>query len=254
MPLLLRLLGLGSVARAGSELPPGLPRVVSSVLLVVANLVPVWGVLHGDLGVGDVFVLYWIENVAVWLVTIVKIATAQAPEDPTKVTMTMNGRRVAPDPRVMAGFFAFHYGLFTLVHGVFVFLIAAGVFSGIATTTSATSMAATAAAETGLAGVDGPGILIIWIIAGIAQLLIAARGPLPARRGTALMMSAYPRMIVLHLGVIGGAILIAESGWPPIAAVLLIALHGIVDAFEWMLSARRANRPGSAPTVSVRLG
>ena len=140
------------------------------------------------------------------------------------------------------------------MHGVFVFLIAAGVFSGFATTTSTTSTAATAAAETGLAGVDGPGILIIWIIAGIAQLLIAARGPLPARRGTALMMSAYPRIIVLHLGVIGGAILIAESGWPPIAAVLLIALHGIVDAFGWMLSARRANRPGSGPTVSIRLG
>lgn len=237
--------------------PTSAPTHALARLLAIAayTLLPLASVLALGWDWREVIILYWLENLTLGAAMVIRLLRTRG--DPGPEPMIINDRRVAQTPKTigwLARFFVLHYGLFTLVHGVFVFLIAAGVFSGIATTTSATSMAATAAAETGLARIDGPGILIIWIIAGIAQLLIAARGPLPAQRGTALMMSAYPRMIVLHLGVIGGAILIAESGWPPIAAVLLIALHGIVDAFEWMLSARRANRPGSAPTVSVRLG
>ena len=239
--------------------PTSAPTHALARLLAIAayTLLPLASVLALGWDWREVIILYWLENLTLGAAMVIRLLRTRG--DPGPEPMIINDRRVSQTPKTigwLARFFVLHYGLFTLVHGVFVFLIATGVFSGFATTTttSTTSTAATVAAETGLAGVDGPGILIIWIIAGIAQLLIAARGPLPARRGTALMMSAYPRIIVLHLGVIGGAILIAESGWPPIAAVLLIALHGIVDAFGWMLSARRANRPGSGPTVSIRLG
>lgn len=230
--------------------PTSAPAHTSARLLAIAayTLLPLAGVLALGWDWREVIILYWLENLTLGAAMVIRLLRSRS--DPGPEPMIINDRRVAQTPQTigwLAGFFVLHYGLFTLVHGVFVFLIAAGVFSGFATTTtSTTSTAATAAAETGLAGVDGPGILIIWIIAGIAQILIAARGPLPAQRGTALMMSAYPRIIVLHLGVIGGAILIAESGWPPIAAVLLIALHGIVDAVSWMLASRRDRANASA--------
>lgn len=241
MPLLLRLLGLGSVARAGSELPPGLPRVVSSVLLVVANLVPVWGVLHGDLGVGDVFVLYWIENVAVWLVTIVKIATAQAPEDPTKVTMTMNGRRVAPDPRVMAGFFAFHYGLFTLVHGVFAFVLAF-----------------TTGGFTGSAGFWVLSVLVlVWSHALSLALHWFGRDERARATPSRTMLLPYPRMVVLHLSVIGAFFLLGGPDGRPAEAigpvVLLCGLKTLVD-LGFHLREHRSTPPVDPVALQPRPG
>lgn len=217
MPLLLRLMGLGAVVRAGSSLPPGVPRVVSSALLVVANLVPVWGVLQGDLGVGDVFVLYWVENVAVWLVTIVKIATAQQPEDPTRFTMTMNGRRVPPDPRVMAGFFAFHYGLFTVVHGVFAFVLA-----------SATG------GFTGSAGFWVVSVLVL-VMSHVLSLALHwfGRAERAHARASRTMLLPYPRMVVLHLSVIGAFFLLGGPGGRPAESigpvVLLCGLKTLVD-------------------------
>jgi|GEM_PF-1261272 len=217
------------------------------------TLLPLVGIFFLGWDWREVIILYWFENVALGIAMVIRLLRTR--RDPGPEPMIINDRRVAQTPATigwLAGFFTLHYGLFALVHGVFVFLIAAGVFSGFTQAPGATS--APGAADTGLAGVAWPSILIIWLVAGAAQIVTAACGPLPAQRGTALMMSAYPRIIVLHLGVIGGAILIAESGWPPIAAVLLIALHGLVDAVSWMLGARRARRPGSAPAVSVRLG
>lgn len=217
MPLLLRLMGLGAVVRAGSTLPPGVPRVVSAALLVVANLVPVWGVLQGDLGVGDVFVLYWVENVAVWLVTIVKIATAQQPEDPTRFTMTMNGRRVPPDPRVMAGFFGFHYGLFTVVHGVFAFVLA-----------SATG------GFTGSAGFWVVSVLVL-VMSHVLSLALHwfGRAERARARASRTMLLPYPRMVVLHLSVIGAFFLLGGPGGRPAESigpvVLLCGLKTLVD-------------------------
>lgn len=123
-------------------------------------------------------------------------------------------------------FFTFHYGMFTLVHGVFVFAIIGGAFGP-------------ASAATTQGGIDWVGILIVWAIGGLAQVLIAAFGPLPVQRGNALMMSAYPRIITLHIAIIGGAFLIAILGLPAIAAIVLIALHGAIDAVGWMRAARR---------------
>ena len=228
---------------------PGTPTLARLLAIAVYTLLPLAGVLLLGWGWREVIILYWFENVALGAAMVVRML--RTTRDPGPEPMIINDRRVQQTPGsilALTGFFVLHYGLFTLVHGVFVFLIAGGAFSGVGTGPDANAgaglgtTAAAAPGTTGLAGIDWPGILIIWIVGGLVQLLIAALGPLPRQRGTALMMSAYPRIIVLHVGIIGGAILIAESGWPPIAAVLLIALHGLVDAVGWMLASRRDRR------------
>lgn len=78
---------------------------------LATNLFVLAGVALWDWPPGNVFVLFWIENVVLGVVTVVRIRTAAG---------TSQG--VERPPR--AGFFVMHYGLFALVHMVFVMMIA----------------------------------------------------------------------------------------------------------------------------------
>lgn len=202
----------------------GLPRapLLSSVSLAVGNLLPLWAVWQGHMSVGDVFIVYWLENVAVWAITIAKVRTALGAGKAGAVTMTMNGRSVDPaDPAPLAYFFALHYGIFTVVHGVFAFVMA---FLG------------------------GGGLHPwTWLLTGFA-LVLSHLGSLwinwydggerlRVSPATA-MWQPYPRMLVLHVGILVGFALVLNSvdsadtpsGLVQLAPVLvLLGLKTVVD-------------------------
>ena len=102
--------------------------VAAVVALVVANAIPIIGVAFFDWSLITILVLYWIENGVVGLWNVPKIALAEAPPTGVSATATFNRRPVAglsiPAQRRFAmPFFAIHYGIFWLVHGLFVFLM-----------------------------------------------------------------------------------------------------------------------------------
>ena len=121
MNTVLRFLGIMLVAGLAARLPGPLARLATAVVLVVVNLLPVWAVVTERIGMGDVFLVYWIENVVVWACGIVRTATAEGPGTGT-VAVTTNG---VPGDMSSAKFFALHYGIFTLVHGVFTIIVVA---------------------------------------------------------------------------------------------------------------------------------
>lgn len=171
MPPFLRFLGLGLIANVGTRLPNRTARSISAVILIIANLLPLWAVWRGELGVGDVFVIYWLENVVVWLLSIIRICTSNG--DATRFAQ--------------AAFFAFHYGLFTFVHGAFALILAllSGGFKGTA---------------------------LYWILA-VAMMLVShlvslglnwfGQGERRHVTPGQAMALPYPRMLVLHGAVIG---------------------------------------------------
>lgn len=222
--------------------PPLAPRILT---VAIYTLLPVAGLLFFGWDWREVIILYWLENVALGVAMVIRMLRTLG--DPGTTTMVVNGRTLDPGPVaviVMTLFFCVHYGLFTLVHGVFVFVIAAGGFGAAGPSDStfvASSLGGPDAAS--LATIDWIGVLIVFAVGGLIQLLIAAFGPLGEKRGGALMMSAYPRIIVLHVTILGGAFLIANLGWPPIAALLLIGMHGLVD----LVAIVRANRAHREP-------
>jgi hypothetical protein len=201
------------------------------ITLLAYTALPLVGVLLLGWDWRAIVLLYWLENISLGVaMVIMMLRSADAPggDDPDVVgNLSINGRPVRGDGagRALAGFFALHYGIFTLVHGVFVLLLIAGVF-----------IPTTVAPE---APLNWWGPLIVWLIGGSAQVLMARFGPLPERRGSRLMMSAYPRMIVLHVSVIVGISAIETFQWPAAAAVLLIGLHAVVDGVAWLISAAR---------------
>ena len=225
----------------------GLPRapLLSAGSLVLGNLLPIWAVWAGHMSVGDVFVVYWLENVAVWAITIVKVASARGEATPSRATMTVNGRPVdQTNPTAMAFFFAFHYGIFTLVHGVFAFVLAF------------------------MAG--GRLHPLSWLLAGLALALSHlaslwinwyAGGERWRVSPVTAMWQPYPRMLVLHVAVILAFFFVLPSGDGSVPGtssptgvtqlVPVLILFGLKTVVDLALHLRERLRSGSA---SLSLG
>lgn len=208
---LLRILGIELLARAGRRLPGRVAPLVTALLLVAVNLLPLWAVLRGSAGMGDVFLVYWCENVVVWACGIVRIATAAGTGGPEVRPTSGRG------PISNASFFALHYGIFTLVHGVFTLVMVV------------------------LVGLVGSALDVLLLVLAIVVSHVVSLGMnwfgrqerLVVSPGRA-MMTPYPRMIVLHVAIIGGFVLIGgpgatDDGGQVRAVALLCGLKALID-------------------------
>ena len=90
-------------------------RRLSVWTLVLANLVPVYGVLALGWDVFPLVLLFWLENVVIGAFNVLRLLVAR-PDDGGVWALKV----------VIVPFFIVHYGLFTMVHGVFVFVLFAG--------------------------------------------------------------------------------------------------------------------------------
>ena len=241
---LLRILGVELMARLGRRLPTPVARALSAAILVGANLLPVWAVLDGRLGMGDVLLVYWFENVVVWFTTTVKLLTSTRRRDRSgahpvrgpglrRLEGWLGARSwVSGDPGYALSF-AMRFGLFTLVHGAFTAVVV------------------------GLVGLRGG--LLDWVAtAGVILLshLLSVGLNWFGRRERAsanpawVMVAPYPRMLALHLTVIGGFFLLGGVDGRTahdLAAVALLmgaktALDLVLHVVEHAVLARRAAR------------
>ena len=94
------------------------------VALVVANVIPLIGVLFFGWSVWTILIVYWLENGIVGAFNVMKIARAQGGDDDAATGWTINGRPATSMAKAgLIPFFVMHYGLFWVVHGVFVFTL-----------------------------------------------------------------------------------------------------------------------------------
>ncbi len=207
--LVLRLLGLNLLSHVGTRLSNPAARTTSSLALILANLLPLLGVLNGELGLGDVFVLYWAENVVFWGTTTIRILTAGGGESPSS---DVPATRSNP---FLAGFFAMHFGIFTVVHGVFAITLAllSGGFTG-----SAWSWAL----------VLGAMLASHLVSLGLNWFGRDERLGVTAEKA---MFAPYPRMVVLHVAVIAAFALVLATGnkHSVTAVALLCGMKAVVD-------------------------
>lgn len=183
----------------------------SSAALVVANLVPLYGAIFLDWAVFDIVLLYWLENVIVGFLNAVRMGVV-----PTK----NKGPAEVFEKGFMIVFFLFHFGIFTTVHGVFVFSL----FSD----------------HGGVGGVHDLPFLFAghlkWaILALIASHLISFFFNFLGRKEylnttvSKQMGAPYPRMLALHFAIVLGAAAIDAMGQPLIFLVILVVGKTIAD-------------------------
>src|SRR5256885_4085854 len=87
----------------------------SAILHLLANLTPLIGVLLHHWTVFAVVLLYWSENVIVGGFNVLRMLIARPQQG---LAWAMKA--------FLIPFFCIHYGMFTFVHGVFVFLLLGG--------------------------------------------------------------------------------------------------------------------------------
>ncbi len=193
----------------------------SALSLLAANALPLLGVLLWGWSLFTVVVIYWAENVVIGLINILKLISCGSSVVESKDFPYKRGAKFFCVP-----FFTVHYGIFCLVHGVFVFVLL-GVEEG------------------GHGGPLGdwpePFELLretggLWAIVGLAMSHFFSfvrnylvGGEYQRVSLTALMIQPYGRIIVLHLAIIFGAFAIFFLGGPIWLLVILIVGKTALD-------------------------
>lgn len=195
--VLLRFLGFNLLSEFGARSSNRTARTVSVAVLLAANLLPVVAVLRGYAGMGDVFVVYWFENVVVGAVTVIKILTCTQPATAWNHAGT-------------AAFFTVHYGIFTVVHGVFTAMFVH--LSGGLHTSPQRLL----------------GLMAAMTVSHVVSLWLNwfGSGERHAYSPEKAMWLPYPRMLVLHVAVIGTGFLVFSmtGGYGSPQALAAVAL------------------------------
>jgi len=193
--------------------------------LVIANLVPVFGVLQLDWDVGAIVVLYWCENLVIGVFTVIKLFMAAGVRALFNVL-----------------FFMVHYGGFCGVHGVFVLELTG--FGGDGPEVM-----------TALQGYTWPGPLVFpQLLFEVARSVIAAAPPaliygvaaLFLSHGISFALNYIGRILVLHIAIIAGGFLVSSLGSPLGLLLALVALKIGMDIMLHRRSHRRSARHAAA--------
>jgi Family of unknown function (DUF6498) len=187
----------------------------SGLVLLAANLVPLYGVLVLGWSVYPLLLLYWLENVIIGGSTALRMICVDPPDGVTWVAKAF-----------MVPFFCFHYGMFTLVHGL---LLTSFFGPGDLPHTQAGPLTLTSQ-------FDGVRQAIETLHLGWQVLAIAlshafsfawnylGRGEYRRASVSALMAAPYSRVMLLHVVILIGGFAAQALHSPVWALVLLVAL------------------------------
>ena len=189
------------------------PR-VSAGALVLANGIPLLGVLYGGWNAFDILVVFWLENAIIGFFNVLKMIWAR--DDATRDVFSwwsMFFQKLCMIP-----FFIVHYGGFTALHGFFLFEGLPSLFEGISLLLDRTWFAVSVA---GLTLSHGISFFINYI--GRREYRRAALG--------VLLYRPYARIVVMHLAICLGGFPVMAYDSPVGFVVLLVPLKIVADLF-----------------------
>lgn len=215
--------------------------------LVVANLLPLAGVLFWGWRLIDLLTLYWIESAVVGVYTVLKILLAGRSRGPVAVAVV--------GKLFIIPFFVFHYGLFWLVHGMFLQVL----FTGRTMDQALTGIFDNPALSGGLAFFASPLIALaqadhqLWPVIGLllshgVSFVTNYIGGGEYRRTAPneAMGQPYSRVFVLHLVIIGGGFVAMALGQSLPALLLFVGLKVVVDLRAHLREHRKVAPVGEA--------
>ncbi|HMG19120.1 MAG TPA: DUF6498-containing protein [Gemmatimonadales bacterium] len=184
----------------------------SLIVLLVANALPIFGVLFLGWTVFPLVLLYWLENVVVGGYNVAKLLLAQ-PREPAYWLGKV----------FLVPFFLAHFGGFTYVHGVLVVALLGP--KG----TQPFDILATVPAQV-RANHLGWAVLTLLVSHGLSFYWnYVKNGEYQRASLNALMTQPYGRVFVLHFTVLFGGWIVMALGSPVLALVLLVILKTAAD-------------------------
>ncbi len=198
-------------------------------MLVGANLIPLFGVVFWEWSTFEVVALYWLENVVLGGVNILKMITCSPSQDQEFGNEAGNlNHRIKV---FLVPFFTFHYGFFCFVHGIFVFALLGekdgnGGMMSQGPGLGGLSQLVERAVEQG-----GKWAVLALVLSHLFSFATNYLGKGEYRRISApqLMFAPYARIVVLHVAILFGAFAIVAMGSPILLLVLLILGKILID-------------------------
>ena len=175
------------------------------VLQIAANLIALAVALWLGWSPAYIILLFWAENIVVALWQVPRILLAGG-DDPL------------PSRLFLIGFFLVHYGLFTFVHGVFVFQLFLHQNMNLDTLAA-------------FFGQHGPMLAVAGMMAAHGGRFVTdlSDGTLARLTPQKAMSEPYGRIVVLHLVVIGSGFLLEMVPMPVVGLVLLTLVKTMMD-------------------------
>lgn len=206
--------------------------------LVVANLVPLVGVIGFGWDLHSLLVVYWLESAVIGTAYVAKIRRTEGEDDPDELPgVKLNDKPlnsfVDKSNGKIAAYFASHYGGFWAIHGIFVFI-----FPFVFPEMNMASPTVIGMAFVGLAVYH----VVSYRINYIGQREYERNGPVT------LMIEPYRRVLVLHVTIILGAFAIAGLGVPVAALVVMVLAKTLLDLRGHLREHDRAQRRSPVPT------
>jgi hypothetical protein len=186
----------------------------SVIALILANLVPLGGVLFFGWEVFSLMFLFWSENVIVGAFNVLKMIIAGG-----------GGAIGQASKFFIIPFFCFHYGMFTFVHGIFVIaLFGNGIQHGTGFPNLGIFFDVMRENHLGWA------MLGLTISRGISFATnYIGKGEYKNVSAPMLMGQPYGRIVVMHIAILGGGFLMLALHSPALGLALLVVLKTILD-------------------------
>lgn len=202
------------------------------VSLLIANVVPLFGVYLWGWKLADLLMLYWLESAVIGAFTVVRMVSMRSEDsDP----LAQIGMKLFSVP-----FFIVHYGIFWLVHGLFLIMLFAG---GTAAPTTGRDGFLLAPIGYSFTRAD----VFAWPVAamvashGVAFVTgFLATGKYRTNEIRREMMRPYSRVLVLHFTIVGGAFLVLFVGQSLLVLLLFVLLKMAVDVYALRRETRKA--------------
>ncbi|PIR03197.1 MAG: hypothetical protein COV60_01615 [Candidatus Magasanikbacteria bacterium CG11_big_fil_rev_8_21_14_0_20_43_7] len=192
----------------------------SIFFLISANAVPLVGVLFFGWSLFGVLFFYWLETVVVGILNVPKMymtkgVDTQMTEGLNKLSESARARAYTAIRTFTIPFFVFHFGMFALVHGIFVFSLygPADITFGSVITALVTSFVS-------------HGYSFVTNFIGKKEYL--------TRSINQQMGQPYKRVVILHLAILFGAFPLMVFGSPFVAVLILIVLKTCFDMYLHM--------------------
>jgi hypothetical protein len=188
----------------------------TALVLIAANLLPLYGVLVLGWAVLPMMVLFWLENIVIGVLNIPRILIASQADSARWARKFF-----------LVLFFTVHYGLFTAIHGLFVFSMFGGnpymaLVDGLWTMDAARRAIMEYSLWSGIAALTASHLFsFFWNYLGQRENQNV--------RPEALMRAPYNRVVMLQITILIGGLLIQMFNSPLWALLLLIGLKIGVD-------------------------
>jgi hypothetical protein len=199
---------------------------LTSYVLIAANIIPLIGVLFYDWDVVNIMLLYWLENIIIGVINILRIAF---------LSNDASFKTGFKERVFNILFFTFHYGMFCAAHGTLLFELldinVPGVDSLFSPIDFIVNGVAVFSFIFALIGIKTVFALFAFVLSHGFSLLShffmgSEKEQLSPRK---IMGMPYKRIFALHIGLLIGVVLLEEFGSPVFLMAALVLAKIFVD-------------------------